>query len=352
MNQRRGRTNRGLPRRANAPLAACGLCLLIVACSSGKPFGTNDNDPVPEAGAAGQPGGEPGPRGGSGAAGGNDGSGGSGGSEVSLAGGGGEIDGGGAPSDPTPGDGGAGPVGCAPGLADCNGRSDDGCETPLDTASDCGRCGNGCIQVTAPECAKVDDEYSCVNPVQALTAQRVELKCFATLGTPELCETVEDKATHCPQAGNVVVHTFTMGGKADVVYDVTLRVRGVLEPKVYSGGSGSGNHFYVGGIPEPSNFNVYSLTVSSPAQTYFLNSADGSEEKYVVFALNHNKVIRVAGGATVKLGVEDPDCSEVRNCQSPTGTCTPFVIAGIAPAPSGFNGQFVQIDVVSVAIAK
>jgi hypothetical protein len=33
---------------------------------------------------------------------------------------------------------------CVPGFADCNGQSGDGCETPVTTTTDCGRCGHAC----------------------------------------------------------------------------------------------------------------------------------------------------------------------------------------------------------------
>src|SRR5690606_33802651 len=33
---------------------------------------------------------------------------------------------------------------CAPGFADCNADASDGCETPLNTPSDCGACGRTC----------------------------------------------------------------------------------------------------------------------------------------------------------------------------------------------------------------
>jgi hypothetical protein len=65
------------------------------------------------------------------------------------------------------------------------------------------------------------------------------------------------------------------------------------------------------------------------------------------------KSIVVEGGASITLQVVDPDCAMVKNCQSfASATCVPFVVADVPPAPNSFDGQFVQLDVVSVAAAE
>jgi hypothetical protein len=150
--------------------------------------------------------------------------------------------------------------------------------------------------------------------------------------------------------GKVTQQMLQLGGDPNVLYSVTLHVRGVVEPRTYVGGKDAGNHFYVGGTgQQPSNYNSFSVVVSSPAQTFYLN-ADTKAEGYRVFTLDHQKAIVVAGGATVTLQVMDPDCAMVKNCQSAqANTCTPYVVAGVPPAPAAYNGQFVQLDVVSVA---
>ena len=128
---------------------------------------------------------------------------------------------------------------------------------------------------------------------------------------------------------------------------------GVLEPKVYEGGHGDGDHFYVGGTPTVSNYDSYRLVVSDPAQTYYFNAAEGAGETYRVFALDHTKVVQVSGGATLMLEVTDPDCASIRNCKAfGAAACAPYVIAGIPPAPSGFDGQFVHLDVVNVSAVQ
>lgn len=263
---------------------------------------------------------------------------------------GGEASTGGAPSsEPQAGAGGTAPLSCAMNTADCNRDIDDACETSLDTATDCGACGKACNAPLLPFCAKVSGQYTCTNPAQALLNQRTELPCVAEAsGIPELCESVAMRNVNCPKGGKVVSHTFTMGGAEGATYDVSLRIRGVLEPKVYMGGKAGNNHFYVGGSAKASNYNVVSLAVSAPAQTYFLNNADADGELYRAFSVDHTEVIPIKSGASVTLQIVDPDCALVRNCQAFTGACSPFVIADVPPAPAGFNGQFVQLDVVKV----
>ncbi len=256
------------------------------------------------------------------------------------------------PIDPSPG-GAPSSLTCEANQGDCNEDPADGCEAMLDSATDCGRCKNACTAPLAPYCAKAANAYSCVNPAQTLVGQRLELGCAsANPMIPELCASVVDRAVNCPkEGGKLVKHTFTMGGQAGVTYDVTLRIRGVVEPKTYAGGQASPDHFYVGGAPVVSNYNVFSLAVSAPAKSYFLNY-DAQPESYHVFALDHTKVVPITAGATVTLQVVDADCALVRNCQSFVGACKPYVPAGVPPAPAGFDGQFVDIDVVGVAKAK
>src|SRR3954471_11721432 len=63
----------------------------------------------------------------------------------------------------------------------------------------------------------------------------------------------------------------TFGGKPGVMYQVTLRVRGVVEPKNFTGGEVQFEHFQSGGEPVKNDYNFYSLAVSNPAATYTVN---------------------------------------------------------------------------------
>jgi hypothetical protein len=325
---------------------AVGWALLCSAsCSTGEPFHAADNAAGGTSGSGSGSGGATPATGGAGTAGQHQQTGEAGESHEA----GGDASAGGASTEPQAGAGGSDPLSCPANSGDCNEDPDDGCETALDTATDCGACGKACSAPTAPFCAKVSGKYTCTNPAQVLLNQRAELPCVAeAAGIPELCESVAMRTTNCPQGGKVVSHTVTIGGKEGATYDVSVRIRGVLEPKVYTGGKDAGNHFYIGGTAHASNYNIFSIAVSAPAQTYFLNSADADGELYRSFSVDHTQVIPIKSGATVTLQIVDPDCALVRNCQSFTGACSPYVLDGIPPAPAGFNGQFVHLDVIKV----
>ena len=71
-----------------------------------------------------------------------------------------------------------------------------------------------------------------------------------------------------------IVRTF--GGKHGTTYQVTLHVRGVVEPKNFTGGTVQFEHFQTGGTPVKNDYNFYSLHVSDPEATYVFNR---NEEK-------------------------------------------------------------------------
>jgi hypothetical protein len=242
------------------------------------------------------------------------------------------------------------PSACPAGFGDCNGSTADGCEARLDSAEHCGSCDHRC-SVGTEVCLAAGGISQCTNPAAPIDHLRWEVPCGPLGQDGQLCADLPPGATACPTApaGNHPVDRMvTFGGRAGTVYQVTIRFRGVVEPRIYLGGMGTTDHFRIGGMPrQPSGFNSYSLTVSAPARTYFVNADDGAGESRAVFPLDHQKTIAISGGATVRLQVEDPDCSQVRNCMDvAAATCRPVVPAGF-PA---YNGQFVQMDVVTVRV--
>jgi len=162
----------------------------------------------------------------------------------------------------------------------------------------------------------------------ALDGLRWELPCGADLGG-NVCA-----ATDAP------VQTATITGSGH--YSVTLRFRGVVETKAYTGGTVDG-YFNTGGMDNGDSFNVYAMKVSSPMQTYFVNM--GQSNIYNCFPLDYTESVPMDGGATVMLSAMPIDGHEIENLDPSN---MPIVIPDIAPAPAAYNGQFVQMDVVSV----
>ncbi len=169
------------------------------------------------------------------------------------------------------------------------------------------------------------------NVAASLNGLRWELPCTQSTADPTVCETIPSVSTSA-----------TMGGVSGATYDVTLRFRGVVEITTYVGGSSSG-YWQIGGSPPAgSTINVYGLHVSSPGQTYFVNQGVSHR---VVVALDYVETVPIAAGATVTLDADSRDSLQLRNLDA---SGQPIVIPGVAPAPMAFDGQFVQMDVVSV----
>src|SRR5436190_11306236 len=67
---------------------------------------------------------------------------------------------------------------------------------------------------------------------------------------------------------------FTFGGKRGVVHDVTLRIRGIVEPTTIEGGETpypDRPYYQVGGAIGAKEWSAWHIEVSNPKQTYWLN---------------------------------------------------------------------------------
>jgi hypothetical protein len=136
-----------------------------------------------------------------------------------------------------------------------------------------------------------------------------------------------------------IVRTFA--GRTGVLYSVTLHVRGVVEPKNFTGGTVQLDHFQAGGEPVKNDYNFYSLSVSEPRAVYTFNR---NEEKvgHYTFPIDYSVTIPVRGGATVIMGAYDSNDVAIANHQK-------HVVPGVPPFPAAFDGQFFDIEVVKVA---
>ncbi len=147
--------------------------------------------------------------------------------------------------------------------------------------------------------------------------------------------------------GFTQTETFTLGGTAGTMYNMTFTVNGVAEAKYYTGGvrdAGTGvvanaqgpagtDTFYRGGAPVAQEFyNVYKIVVRNPGGTelnhYYLNSFPQTTtpyEDHETFLLHYTKTIPVPGTGTVDLFLGDSNCHAVDNCG-------PGVYAGVCTA--------------------
>lgn len=139
-----------------------------------------------------------------------------------------------------------------------------------------------------------------------------------------------------------IVRTF--GGKPGVMYQVTLRVRGVVEPKNFSGGDVQFQHFQTGGEPVKNDYNFYSLVVSDPATTYTVNRSAEKVGHYT-FAIDYQVTIPIRGGATFTMGAYDSNDVAIANHERQ-------VVMGVPPAPQPFDGQFFDVQVEKIERSK
>jgi hypothetical protein len=201
----------------------------------------------------------------------------------------------------------------------------------------CGACTNAPC-VVADVCVAA----LCQDVAGSLSGLRWELPC--TTPSPTICPTVSK-----------VVLTASLGGPSGSAFDVTLRFRGVVEARNYTGrvtdagiapeeGGTNASLFQVGGSSAGGgDANIYELDIDDPPQTFFLNSPPidfGGVE-----AVDYTVTIPMMAAAHVRLTADPTDGYEYSNEGPDAG---PVVPPGVPPAPMAFDGQFVQMDVVAV----
>ncbi|MEO8903170.1 MAG: DUF4215 domain-containing protein [Polyangiaceae bacterium] len=182
--------------------------------------------------------------------------------------------------------------------------------------------------------------------------------------------------------------SWKIGGTSGTTYNVTVRIRGIVEVTSYVGGTRdqgttsitvSQDLFQQGGTPQISggpsfDYDPYEIDVTPPvagaANTYFLNSVTTAENphaspnptNHLTFPIDYTKTIKVAAGGTISLKVTDSNCTKVQNCgPSAGGSCLAprsVDLSGAIPAaPSTFvqpfangtfHGQWLFFDVTSV----
>jgi len=143
---------------------------------------------------------------------------------------------------------------------------------------------------------------------------------------------------------------FTFGGKAGVVYNVKLRIRGIFEPTTIQGGEtplADHPYYQVGGTIGAREWSAWHIEVSEPKQTYWLNHYP--KVGHIIYKEDFEATIPVAGGANVVVRVVDGNDRQIDNSE-PGKPDRQQVIAGVIDKP--LAGQMLRLDVVSVAARK
>ena len=138
--------------------------------------------------------------------------------------------------------------------------------------------------------------------------------------------------------------SFTFGGAAGKVYDITLRVRGIFEPTTIEGGDTpypDHPYFKVGGAVRTRDWSCWHIEVSEPKQTYWVNHYP--KVSHTIYQEDFEATIPVAAGATVVVRVVDGNDRQIDNGKAGSPD-RQRVIAGVVESPR--PGQMVRLDVV------
>lgn len=146
----------------------------------------------------------------------------------------------------------------------------------------------------------------------------------------------------CPASSSQSV---TMPGSTSVTYNVTFRIVGVVEKAKYTGGTTSG-FVNTDGTPDygfsafTGGENVYKITTSDPAHTYFLNAGAPGTGFPAVVAIDYNLTIPVKGGSTISLIANAGDALEEKHTLS---------VSGITDPAQPYLGQWIDAIVLGVS---
>lgn len=185
-----------------------------------------------------------------------------------------------------------------------------------------------------------------VNVAQSLDGLRVDDPCA---GTPDTSTGAVCNHVVLTNGGFKSAKEATLMGTAGTTYDVTLRIRGIVEPTQIDGGMRMDTStfkyqnmtwrkvpFTIGGTVNRGDYSQWRITVESPKQEYYLN--DYQTVGHYIFALDYQVTIPIASGSKVTLDGYDSNEREIVNYEK-------YTIDGI---PGSMNyGQFIQCNVVS-----
>jgi hypothetical protein len=153
-----------------------------------------------------------------------------------------------------------------------------------------------------------------------------------------------------------------LAGDPATTYDLKLRVRGLVEPRRYTGGAlhdPANKWFYAGGAPDPLRkggghaYNIYQISVSEPKQDYYLNRdtdeflSAGYLPGHTIYKLDYAVTIKARGGATISVITDDLAKSGMIN------NADKQVMEGVPPAliEQPWDGQFFYLEVESITPA-
>lgn len=205
----------------------------------------------------------------------------------------------------------------------------------------------GAANVAGQSGMSVGGSSSVLDVAKGLDGLRVDDPC---VGTPDTSNGAVCNHVVLTAGGFQSAKEATIGGTAGATYDVTLRIRGIVEPTQIDGGMRLDTTtfqyqnmtwrkvpFTIGGTVNRGDYSQWRISVASPKQEYFLN--DYQTVGHYIFKLDYQVTIQMAANSKVTLDGFDSNEREIVNYEK-------YTIEGI---PGSMNyGQFIQCNVVSV----
>lgn len=140
--------------------------------------------------------------------------------------------------------------------------------------------------------------------------------------------------------------SFTFGGRSGTVQNVTLRVRGLLEPTRIEGGSvpdPAAPWFVIGGESRSPDYSQWQIDVSEPKAIYTLNNYP--QTSHTIYKEDFRITIPVAAGALVRVRTIDANDREIDNGAKGKPD-RQQVLEGVTDTPQA--GQILRLDVLRV----
>lgn len=185
---------------------------------------------------------------------------------------------------------------------------------------------NGTLDAASTSDTPVDAQ---ITPLHALAGQQFLLPCSGG-NAGATCSCV----THDKQ--------LSLHGDAFKTYMVKLRVRGVIETiPIFAGQAGPGG-WTQGGQPLNTTNSIFMMTISSPAENYWLNRGVAAQ---LTSTIDYEASVAIAGDAEVLFHADGQDGKCLTNAMGLT-------LPGVVTMPQPYSGQFLQLDVVSVAVLR
>lgn len=138
---------------------------------------------------------------------------------------------------------------------------------------------------------------------------------------------------------------YVLEGDPGTVYNATFRIRGVVELLGYTGGTlYDAPYVQKDATGFQTTVNRYSLVISDPAATYYLNKGTFVTD---LSAIDYEVTIPIRGGATVTLVSNSVGGAEINNSGNHSATDDDVDFPIVVTQP--YNGQFLQLDVIGVS---